>query len=203
MSTAWRTRIVLVAAILASLLVGLILRNDAPGQVGEAPSAVRQAPSQGEAPDENVMNCRLQQHANGVIRVSPIFRIDVKATNDDWAELTGLLHGFAESHGWSFRDQSETRPGVVQTLYLTLCAPNQPRIEVGEQRWASQNWAPLPGRGTTLYFYGDVAETAWHPVAIEIVEMLEKRWQFGFIDDGGYKIDRPEFLGEPTSPAQQ
>ncbi len=149
------------------------------------------------------MRCRLQQHANGAIRISPIFRIDVKATNDDWAELTGLLHGFAESHEWSFWEQSETRPGVVKTLYLTLCAPNRPRIEIGEQRWASQNWAPLPGRGVTLYFYGDVAETEWHPLATEIVAMLEKRWQVGFIDDGGYQIDRPESLAEHAPPAEQ
>lgn len=201
MSTGWRIGIVLVAAILASVLVGLFLRNDAPGQVGEAPSAVRQASSQGEARDDNLIRC--QRHANGAVRISPIFRIDVKATNDDWAEVTGLLHSFAESHEWSFWDQSETRPGVVKTLYLTLCAPNQPRIQIGEQRWASQNWAPLPGRGVTLYFYGDVAETAWHPLAIEIVAMLEKRWQVGFIDDGGYHIDRPEFLAEHAPPAQQ
>ena len=147
-----RTGILLVVAILASLLVaGLISRSDAPRQAGEAPPAVRQAPSQGEAPDDDVMRCRLQQHANGAVRISPIFRIDVKATNDDWAEITSLMHGFAESHEWSFWDQSETRPGVVKTLYLTLCAPNRPRIEIGEQRWASQNWAPLPGRGVTLY----------------------------------------------------
>ena len=202
MSKAWRTGTVLVAAILAPVLVGLFLRNDAPGDAGETPPAVRQAPSPGEARDDDVMRCRLQQHANGAIRISPIFRIDVQATNDDWAEITGLLRGFAESHEWSFWDQSETRPGVVKTLYLTLCAPNRPRIQIGEQRWASQNWAPLPGRGVTLYFYGDVAETVWHPVAIELVEMLEKRWNVGFIDDRGYQIDRPEFLAEHASPAQ-
>jgi hypothetical protein len=203
MSTAWRIGTVVVAAIVASVLLGLLLRNDAPGQGGEPPPAVRRAPSQGEAPDDDVMRCRLQQHANGAVRISPIFRIDVKATNDEWVELTGLLHGFAESHEWSFWDQSETRPGVVKTLYLTLCAPSRPRIEIGEQRWASRDWAPpIAGRGIMLYFYGDVAETAWHPVATELVEMFEKRWDVGFIDDGGYQIDRPEFLGEHVPPAQ-
>jgi hypothetical protein len=201
MSSTRRTGILLVVATLALLLVGLISRNDAPSQAREAPSPVRQAPSQGAAPDENVMNCRLRQFADGVTRVSPVFRADVKATNDDWAELTRLLHAFAESHEWLFKDYSLTKPGVVKTLELSLCAPNQPSIEVAEQRWASQGWAPLSGRGVTLYFYG-AADAAWHPVAIEIVEMLEKRWQVGFIDDGGYEIDRPQFLGEHASPVQ-
>jgi hypothetical protein len=190
-------------ALLASVLAGLFLRNDAPGQAGEAPPAVRQAPSQGEAPDDNVMRCRLEQFANGVTRVSAILRIDVKATNDDWAELTRLLHGFAESHRWSFRDQSETRPGIVKTLYLTLCAPDQPRIEVGEQRWASRDWAPpISGRGIMIGFYGDVPETVWHPVAIEIVALLETRWRVRFLDGGGAEMDRPVFLGESASPGQ-
>jgi hypothetical protein len=173
-------------------------------QNADAPSAAGQTPSRREVPDEKVMNCRLQQFTNGVTRVSAILRIDVKATNDDWGELTRLLHGFAESHGWSFRDQSETQPGVVKTLYLTLCAPNRPRIEVGEQRWASRDWAnPIAGRGIMIGFYGDVAETAWHPVAIEIVALLETHWRVRFLDGGGYEMDRPEFLGEPASPARQ
>jgi hypothetical protein len=196
MSAAWRTGIVLLAAILASLVVGLISRHDAPAQVTQVPS------SQGEAPGENVMNCRLRQFANGVTRVSPIFRVDVKATNDDWAELARLLRDFADSHEWSFKDYSLARPGVVKTLELSLCGANQPRIEVAEQRWASDNWAPGPGRGTVLYFYGDVAETEWHPLAIEVVGMLEKRWQVGFIDDDGYHVDRPTFLGDYAPPAQ-
>jgi hypothetical protein len=195
-STSWRTGVILVAAILASLLVvGSISWNDAPSQAREGQSPVRQAPSQAETSDERV-DCGLQKFANGVTRVSAILRIDVKATNDDWAEFTRLLRAFAESHEWSFENESETRPGVVKTLYLSLCAPNQPIIEVGEQRWASQGWAPLPGRGIMIGFYGDVPETEWHPVANEIVEVLENRWQVGFIDGGGYEMDRPAFLGE-------
>lgn len=202
MSIASRIGIVLVAAILALPLVGLFLWHDAPSQAREGQSLVRQAPPQGETSDEKV-DCGLQKFANGATRVSPILRIDVKATNDDWAELAGLLHAFAESHEWSFEDQSETRPGIVKTLYLALCAPNQPQVQVAEQRWASRNWAPpIYGRGIMVYFYGDATETVWHPVAIEIIAMLETRWRVRFLDGGGAEMDRPDFLGEDSSLAQ-
>jgi len=143
---------------------------------------------------------------NGATRISAIFQIDLKVSNDEWAEFTALLKAFAESHELSFRDSSRTQPGVLKSLYISLCAPNQPNIEIAEQRWATNDYAaPIPGRGIGIPFYGDVTEAVWHPVAVEFVAMLEARWPDGvrFLNGGGYWIDRPEFLGEPAAPAQQ
>jgi hypothetical protein len=132
--------------------------------------------------------------------------IDLKVTNDDWAELTRLLKAFAESHELSFHDGSESRPGVVKTLYLSLCAPNQPNINIAEQRWAHDDYAnTMPGRGIAIAFYGDVTEAGWHPMAVELVKALDARWRNSvrFLDAGGHVIDRPDFLGEPAVPAQE
>jgi len=147
-----------------------------------------------------------RQFVNGQTRISAVLLIGLKVTNDDWAELTRLFKAFAESHELSFHNGSESRPGVVETLYLSLCAPNQPNVEIGEQRWAYNGYAsPLPGRGIVIGFYGDMTEAGWHPVAVELVKALDARWpnSVRFLNGGGYVIDRPDFLGEPAVPAQQ
>jgi hypothetical protein len=143
---------------------------------------------------------------HGATRISAILRIDLKVANDDWAELTRLLKAFAESHELSFHSGSESRPGVVETLYLSLCAPNQPNIDIAEQRWASDDYAnAMPGRGIGIRFYGDVTEADWHPIAVELVKALDARWpnSVRFRDGGGYVIDPPEFLRELAVPAQR
>jgi hypothetical protein len=132
--------------------------------------------------------------------------MDLRLPNDDWAELTRLLKAFADSHGLSFRNASLSRPGVVKTLEVRLCAPNKPTIQIVEQRWASNDYLPpIPGRGIGIPFYGDVPPAAWQPLAVELVEMLERRWpnEVRFLNGGGYWIDRPEFLGAHAAEALQ
>ena len=140
---------------------------------------------------------------NGATRVHPLFRMDLNATNDDWPELTRLLKEFAESRKWLFRDSSQSKPGVFKTLYVALCAPDQPHISIGEQRWASRNYAPLPTRAIGINFYGDEPEAVWQPVAVELVQQLERRWPNGvrFLDGDGYFVEPPDFLrkARPTS----
>src|SRR5262249_1412835 len=77
--------------------------------------------------------------ANGARRVAGIVRMDLRVSNDEWAELTRMLRAFAESHQWSFRDSSLSRPNVVKTLEIRLCAPGQPAVQIVEQRWASND----------------------------------------------------------------
>jgi hypothetical protein len=132
--------------------------------------------------------------------------MDLRVPNDEWAELTKLLKAFADSHALSFRDASLSRPGVVKTLELRLCAPDQPTIEIVEQRWANNEYLPrIPDRGVGIRLYGDVPEVVWQPMAIQIVSMLERRWpnEVRFLNGGGYWIDRPAFLGAHTTEAPQ
>jgi len=136
----------------------------------------------------------------GVRRVSAIFEVDLQIANEDWGELARLLEDFASSHEWSFRDTSRTEPGVLMTLYLSLCAENRLRILIAEQRWASQDYAPVPPeRGVLLLFYGNMPAGVWHPVAAEIVGTLEKNWpgRVRFRDREGRFVDRPDFLDDP------
>ena len=134
--------------------------------------------------------------SNGKTRVSAIFQLDLQITNDEWTELSQLFLEFGESHGLSFRDSSEVRD-VVKILYLSLCAANQPNIEVAEQRWEQNAFAPpIPGRGIGMAFYGEVPEAVWHPLAVDIVMTLEGRWpqRVRFLNGDGRWIDRPAFL---------
>ena len=141
---------------------------------------------------------------NGVTRVSARFSVDLLIEVDDWPELTRLLEDFASTHGWSFRNTGRVDPGVLKTMYLSLCAENRVRIHVAEQRWAFQDYGPAPGRGVGVPIYGDVPEFVWRPVAVEIVEILETRWPDGvrFRGGDGRLIDRPEFLSVSPKPAE-
>jgi hypothetical protein len=143
--------------------------------------------------------------ADGATRVSPRFQINLKVSNDDWPELTDLLEEFAESHNWSLRNTSRPDNGVVKTLEISACAPNQPLIGINELRWASNDYAPLLGRGVEIALYGNVPEPVWQPVAREIVTMLESRWpnNVKFLSGSGHEIERPEFLVRREEPAQQ
>jgi hypothetical protein len=172
--------------LLASVVVALVLRLNRVEKV------------QSQVTDKSCHNPFAS--ANGATRVSAIFRIDLGIVNDDWPELTRLLEGFAESHDWSWRNDSKEQPGVLKALYLNLCAPNGLLILVNEQLWANDNFAEPEGRGLPLALYGAVTEDIWQPVAAEVVEILERQWpdNVKFTDGGGYVIGRPEFLREPV-----
>ena len=172
--------------------------------VGFAALLFRLIPLGGVPPPAEGDGCH-DLFAEGVTRVSAIFQINLKVSNDAWPELTDLLEEFAEYHKWSFRNTSRPDNGVVKTLEISACAPNQPLIGINQLRWASNDYAPLPGRGVEIVLYGNVAEPVWQPVAREIVTMLETHWpdDVEFLSGSGHEIERPDFLGDAGAPAQQ
>jgi hypothetical protein len=137
---------------------------------------------------------------DGATLVRAKFSTELVATEDDWPEVMRLMETLAEQHDWSFRNTSESRPGVVETLRLSVCAPGQPRISVNEMRWASRDRIdlPIPERAVIGFaIHGDVTEAVWQPAAAALVAMLEARWpeRVRFRDENSYLTDRrPDFL---------
>jgi hypothetical protein len=143
---------------------------------------------------------------DGATLVRAKFVVELVATKDDWPEVIRLMETLAQQREWSFRNTSISRPGVVETLELSVCAPSQPIVSVNKQSWAARDslresiGVPLsPRRDTIINFmlHGDVTEAVWQPVAADLVAMLEARWpdRVGFIDENSSPTDhRPDFV---------
>ncbi|HEY2178995.1 MAG TPA: hypothetical protein VGH15_10465, partial [Caulobacteraceae bacterium] len=85
---------------------------------------------------------------NGRRSVAPQLDIDLDITLDDWPKLAAVLDEFAKAHGMSFRDSSESEPGVLKGLGLSACNEVGQNIAVEDLRWASEKYAPIfSGRG--------------------------------------------------------
>jgi len=143
---------------------------------------------------------------DGATRVSSKFTFEFVATPNEWPELVRLMENLAQQRNWSYRNTSNSRPGVVEMLRFSICAPGQPMISVNKQVWANLDrllesaGVPLtPERDAIVYFslHGDVPETVWQPVAADLVAMLEAQGpdRVKFIDENSAPTDRrPDFL---------
>jgi hypothetical protein len=82
--------------------------------------------------------------------IGPQVSIDLKISDTDWALLKEVFETFAARNHLSFRDDSEVRPDILRTLYLSVCNDGV-TIDTAEQRWASQGYeAPSKGRGVGI-----------------------------------------------------
>ena len=140
---------------------------------------------------------------DGATRISALFGVEIVADHRDWPEVTEALELFAQERGWSLQDESQMRPGVVETLAINICAPDQPVLVVNEIYWLFRpeviDGVPIPPRSPAIRFvlYGDAPESVWQPVAADMVAMLETRWanRVRFRDENSYLTDRrPAFL---------
>jgi hypothetical protein len=143
---------------------------------------------------------------DGATRISSLFTFKFVAPQDIWPGLVLQMENLAQERGWSYQNTSNSRPGVVETLEVSLCAPGQPIIRINEQRWANRDrllqraGLPLTPESDALInisLYGDVPEAVWQPVAADLVAMLEAQWPDGvkFIDENSAPTDRrPGFL---------
>ena len=137
----------------------------------------------------------------GATLVRAKFGTEIVAGQDDWPDVVRLMADLAEQRDLYFRDVSDSKPGV-DTLALTVCAPDQPLVLVNEIEWDLSNASDLPRPPEVEPYirfgiYGDVPETIWQPVAADLVAMLEARWpnRVRFRDENSYLTDdRPDFL---------
>lgn len=136
--------------------------------------------------------------------VSSKVNIDLDITMGEWSRLARVLEEFGTSRGMSFRNSSESRPGVVEILGLTACIEEGVAISVHEQLWNSQTQTVLRGdRGVAISFYDLRDGASWQPLAKELVAALDSEWlgKVRFRNGGGRFVAGPPALMPQRSPA--
>jgi hypothetical protein len=142
---------------------------------------------------------------DGRTSIGPQVDIELQLAIDDWPRFTKFLQNFSVAHQLSFRDTSQTKPGIARILALSLCNDRGINIEVIDQRWASRHFEPLiAGRGTSIPVYEVHEHSGWERLARDLVEELEAAWpgKVQFRGRDGRVIQKPRALqgsdrGEP------
>jgi hypothetical protein len=95
----------------------------------------------------------------------------------------------------SYRDTSETRPGVVNLLYLSICGENGLKVSVNEQRWKIRSEQEVPGsqRDVNVFIRAADDNDEWREVAEELLMSFEQLWgeRVRFRDGSSNLIPRP------------
>jgi len=128
--------------------------------------------------------------------IGPQVSMDLGISETDWPHLKDVFSAFAATNNLSFRDDSEVRPEIVRTLYLSVCNSGV-TISTAEQRWASQGYeAPIKGRGIAIGVYETHAGSGWERLARQLVDRLEELWprKVRFRGNRGEPIPMPKAL---------
>lgn len=166
------------------------------------------ATTRGESQETGEASCHdlKRLFVGGATRISSLFTIKFVAPQEIWPKLVLQMENLAQERDWSYRNASNSRPGVVETLEVSICAPGQPIIWINEQGWANRDrlreraGLPLTPESDALLnisLYGDLPEAVWQPIAADLVAALEAQWPDGvkFIDENSAPTDRrPDFL---------
>lgn len=121
--------------------------------------------------------------------------IYLQISEAEWPELRAIFERVATDFGLSYRDTSETRPGVVNLLYLSMCRDNGLQVTVNEQRWVRPPEVDVPGSDQGVYVFVRAADDnqEWRTVTEELLEGFDRLWgeDVRFRDGSGYFVPRP------------
>ncbi len=129
--------------------------------------------------------------------ISSKVNIDLDIPIGDWSRLAQLFENFAASRQMSFRNLSESRPGVVEILSISVCGEDGLQLSANEQIWNTQTHTVLRGdRGVPIGVYDLRDGNDWQSVARELVTALESEWRgkVRFRDGSGRFVSRPDEL---------
>jgi hypothetical protein len=108
--------------------------------------------------------------------VAPQANIQLDVDVKEWPTLIQIFEKFGAAHDLSFRNSSQSKPGIVEMLYLSLCTDQGVNVRVSDQRWASRNYAPLVKGGTHLTVYELRADSGWERIAQGLISELDATW---------------------------
>lgn len=134
---------------------------------------------------------------DGRSHISAKVGIDLQIPDEEWPVLVKRLQDFAREQDLSFRDSSEVRPGVLRTLYLSLCSEAGITITTVEQRWAHNGFKNLvTGRGVGIALYQVRDSADWRQLARLMISDLKEQWpdRVWFRDGLGRVVPMPEEL---------
>ncbi len=130
--------------------------------------------------------------------IGPVVHWDLQIGDNEWPKFKELLQSFATTNNMSFRDESDVKPGVVRTLYLSACNEDGVNIEIVEQRWASENYVDTTSPGVSIGIYITKDEADWVPLTKELIAKIETQWphKIQFRGDRGEIVPKPGILEE-------
>lgn len=133
---------------------------------------------------------------DGRTSIGPAVHWDLEISDSEWPKLKELLESFATTHHLSFRDESDVELGVMRTLYISACNEDGVNIEIGEQRWASENYENHTGKGVSIGVYITKDDAGWIPLTKELIANLETEWpgRIQFKGDRGEAVPKPKIL---------
>jgi hypothetical protein len=135
---------------------------------------------------------------DGRTSIGPVVHWDLEISDSEWPKLKELLESFATTHHLSFRDESDVKPGVVRAFYVSACNEDGVNIEIGEQRWASENYENPTGIGVSIGIYITKDDAGWIPLTKELIANLETQWpgKIQFKGDRGETVPKPKILSD-------
>lgn len=133
---------------------------------------------------------------DGRTSIGPVVAMDLLIANDEWPKFTELLQTFATTHDMSFRDDSDVKPDVVRTLYLSVCNEDGVNILIVEQRWAPENYEDTTQAGVSIGVFAVKDDADWIPLTRQLINDLEVQWpsKLQFTGSRGEIVPKPEIL---------
>jgi hypothetical protein len=108
--------------------------------------------------------------------VAPMANIQLDVDLKEWPKLIQIFEKFAAAHDLSFRNSSQSKAGIAEMLYLSLCNEKGVNVSVIDQRWASRNYASFAKGGSYLTVYELQANSGWERIAQGLVSELDSTW---------------------------
>jgi hypothetical protein len=117
---------------------------------------------------------------------------DIPLNREEWPALAQVFEEFANTNGWSFRDDSDRYAAGVS---LSVCTAE------GTQITAMR----LSERGVSIGVYEPQGGSGWEHPTQQLLLMIERRWpgRLGFTNGRGENIEAPAFLArDAAAPVQ-
>lgn len=120
---------------------------------------------------------------------------------EDWPILAQVFEDFADTHQWSFRDDSGRYS--VPAISLSVCAVEGTQITAMRQVWSNEPDF-MNERGVSIGVYQPQGGNSWERPTQELLLSIEQRWpgRLGFTNERGQDIEPPDFLGRTAVTGQ-
>lgn len=128
---------------------------------------------------------------DGRSHISPVLRVNIEIPADEWPVLVQVLREFAENHGLSFRNPSDSRSDPAPYGSVSLC--NEAGVNITALETA---FMKIKNIDQSVDFYQVQEEAEWRDLARELHAVLNSQWpdKVGYRDGMNNLLPAPDFL---------
>ncbi|MBC8038729.1 MAG: hypothetical protein H7X89_16110 [Rhizobiales bacterium] len=121
--------------------------------------------------------------------------INLRVGMSEWKDVAAILEDFGRSIGWSVRNDIRNVPGMIYSLYGSVCEDAGTEIMMNEMFFPGD---PITAIGDRLAIsvYQPQGGESWKDPTKKLVERLSKRWpgRVWFSGGQGEEIPPPEWI---------